>query len=437
MSFGCGPEVSTASGTEGADDDSTSIASVSSSTISEDSSTSSLSSEESTTSSKPACGDGLFEADEWCFERQVVSLEGHRADAYRVLAGGQGEPGFSLWDSTGFHLLESGSGGFAVATASYYPTLGTYDPSAVVYYTKLLLGEGGRVDLLHATRIPGTCRQSFAVPAASRDPLGKLWEANYQLNDLDCVVDEFVFPIKIPGTEVDAFFATDGLSGRSALYGLEFPGEGYFGPGDLSTETLQWMEAEAPCGVRLGHAANAIGDEREEAVLLADECDDDGEFAILAHQFDGQQRLSDAPIRLGSFSLPGDPLSWLVLPTGEDGHQSFVVAGAGFAVLISFDDSGSPVNTDLSLDAEPLQLSTDDAALDRIPLGSGGFRPDAPLDIAVSTADGVSIVARDGHHKGEFADMVRSFAVSDFNDDGWADIAVLGVDEIVVHVSNP
>ena len=70
-------------------------------------------------------------------------------------------------------------------------------------------------------------------------------------------------------------------------------------------------------------------------------------------------------------------------------------------------------------------------------LGHGVFEPDGSTAVSVNVEDGIQIVALDGRTLGLFDEEALSYAVSDLNGDGWADLAALVDDQVVVHLSNP
>ncbi|MCR9165525.1 MAG: hypothetical protein ACE37F_00735 [Nannocystaceae bacterium] len=106
-------------------------------------------------------------------------------------------------------------------------------------------------------------------------------------------------------------------------------------------------------------------DDREEALLLADECTDDGQYGLFAHVLDDEQQLSDAPIRIGDVSLPLPPLSWTILPGSDGGYSRIVVAGPGYTMLLSLDRGGPLTASDLGAEAVPLEFTDDDGAAEQ------------------------------------------------------------------------
>ena len=431
---GCGPQ---ATGVEsGRSGDGTSPQSSGTSTGFVSTSSSSSEAAESTTGIVPGCGNGVFEEGEWCFERHSVSAVEDHGEPYRVISGGEGEPGFSLWARNGFYLAHWDGEELSFQTDPYYDSGAYHLPDSVVYRAKLILAGEGRVDLLHYSPIDPFCN---IVSGPLREPNGDPGApVNYLLLNLDCSRGNLLFPIRLAGLELDAFFLSEPFYERNTLFQFEFPPEDFFAPGMGGVEALQWMEAPAPCGIRLGHAANIQGDSREEAVLLADECVDDGEYGLFAHTPDSDLSLSDAAVRLGGVSLPAPPLSWMVLPPASDSeHERFVVAGTGYATLLSFEDGETPAASDLQIEAVPLQFSHEDGPLERLPLGHGVFAPDGSTAVSVNTDDGIRVVALDGTPLGLFEEEAQSYAVSDLNGDGWADLATLVDGQVVVHLSNP
>ncbi len=429
---GCGPQATEADSSGSGDGTqsggpSTGLAPTSSSSSGAD--------DESTTGTTvPGCGNGVFEAGEWCFERHSISTVEDQGEPYRVVAGGEGEPGFSLWAWRGFYLVNWDGEQLSIPQEPYYGVGQYHFPDSVVYRTKLILAGEGRVDLLHYSPLDSLCN---IVSGPFRKPNGKPGTVAYTLGP-DCDRGNLLFPIRLPGLELDAFFASDPFDERSALHYPEYPYEEFFTPGKGGTEVLQWMEAPPPCGIQLGHAADIRGDSREEAVLLADECTDEGQYGLFAHILDEDQQLSDAAVRLGEVSLPEPPLSWMVLPRHDDGEYArIVVAGTGYTTLLSFEDGGAPIASDLGIEAVPLQFTDADGTTERIPLGHGLFESDGSTAVAVNSEDGIRVVALDGRPLGLFDEEAQSYAVSDLNGDGWADLAALVDDQVVVHLSNP
>ena len=432
---GCGPQVAGAE-SGGSGGGTSSQSSGTSTGFVSTSSSSSEAANESTTGILPGCGNGIFEEGEWCFERYSVSTVEDHGEPYRVISGGEGEPGLSLWARNGFYLLQWDGEQLSFQTDPYYGSGVYHFPDSVVYRAKLILAGEGRVDLLHYSPIDSFCNiVSGPLREPNGDPGGPV---HYLLLNPDCSRGNLLFPIRLAGLELDAFFLSDPFEERSTLLQFEYPPEDFFTPGMGGAKPLQWMETPPPCGIRLGHAANIQGDSREEAVLLADECVDDGEYGLFAHAPDGNLSLSDAAVRLGGVSLPALPLSWIVLPPAHDGeHERFVVAGTGYATLLSFEGGGAPIASDLHIEAVPLQFAHEDGPLERLPLGHGVFEPDGSTAVAVHTDDGIRVVALDGTPLGVFEENAHSYAVSDLNGDGWADLAALVDGQVVVHLSNP
>lgn len=433
---GCGPQVGNADTSGSGDGTGSEATSETSTGLPSTSSSSSGAADESTTTSiVPGCGNGIFEDGEWCFERHTVSVLEGQGEPFRVLAGGEGEPGFSLWAWGGFFQVNWDGEQLSFPEEPYFDAGRRHLPDSVVFRAKLILAGEGRVDLLHYSPLDSFC---YTVSGPSRTPyIDPLGPVHYALG-LDCARGNLLFPIRLPGLELDAHFFSDPFDERSMLYHVEFPPEEFFSPGDGNTEPLQWMEAPPPCGVRLGHAANVQGDAREEAVLLADECVDDGQYGLFVHTPESDLSLSDAAVRLGDVPLPEPPVSWMVLPPASGGeHARIVVAGPGYATLLSFGERGTPIASDLDVEALPLQFSHEDGPLQRLPLGQGLFEPDGSTAIAINSDDGIRVVALDATPLGLFEEDAESYAVSDLNGDGWGDLAALVDGQVVVHISNP
>ena len=431
---GCGPQVGDADSRGSGDGTSSQNTTGGSTGLATTSSSSSELADDSTTGALvPGCGNGVFEDGEWCFERHAVSAAADQGEPYRVLAGGEGEPGFSLWAWSGFYQVHWDGAQLSVSTESYYAIGQYHRPDSVVYRVKLIVADEGRVDLLHYSARAGFCS---IASGPFRTPFEGPGAPAAQFIGLDCAHGNLLFPIRIPGLQTDAFFFSEPFRERSILHYAQFPAEESLADWQ-GTEQLQWLEAPAPCGVVLGHAANVRGDDREEALLLADECTDDGQYGLFAHVLDDEQRLGDAPIRLGDLSLPLPPLSWTILPGSDGGYARIVVAGPGYTTLLSFDGAGPLTASDLGVEALPLQFADDDGPAERIPLGHGVFEPHGSTAVSVNVEDGIQIVALDGRTLGLFDEEALSYAVSDLNGDGWADLAALVDDQVVVHLSNP
>ncbi len=432
---GCGPQATDADSSGSGDGTSSQSGGTSTGPVS--TSSSSEAADDSTTGTTvPGCGNGIFEEGEWCFERHALSVVEEQGEPFRVLAGGEGEPGFSLWAWGGFYRVNWDGEQLSFPAEPYFDAGRRHAPDSVVFRAKLILAGEGRVDLMHYSPLDSFCN---IVSGPLREPNGDPGApVHYLLQELRCARGNLLLPIRLAGLELDAFFLSEPFYERSTLFQFEFPPEDFFAPGMGGTEVLQWMEAPAPCGIRLGHAANIQGDSREEAVLLADECVDDGQYALFVHAPDGDLSISDAAVRLGDVSLPAPPMSWMVLPpANDDEHARIVVAGTGYATLLSFADEGPLVASDLDVEALPLQFSHEDGPLQRLPLGQGLFEPDESTAVAVNSDNGVRVVALDGTPLGLFEEDAESYTVSDLNGDGWGDLAALVDGQVVVHISNP
>lgn len=432
----CGPAVSSSTDSGAADGTgSTGSGASTSSTVGDDD-------EGESTERTIACGDGIFDPGEWCYDRVTFDpADEGRIQFYRLIST---ETDIVLWDDLGMNAL-----GFD----GEHPALGaTFFPINAYYFNSLIqpANLSGQFSIrsefvFHqiVTYFPDGnpyvhCNSHIWMAPPPIEPVDNT--SPHQILDTRCERDDLITAIDIVDGGRDDLFTFDRHSRIGTLYRDDQTSLGEYGT--LYAQEAQRLDDPLPCPPSTIHAGDVNADGYEDAIVAMPSCDADPIPALYLFRGTENDDLDAPGLRLDlDADLTSDIMSLDLADFDADGFDDVVLAESG-TLLFTF---GNP---DGLLPAAPLSTrpvqATIDGPIDRpdsdqnvVALDHGLFTPDDRRSVVVSTDDGLQVVASDGTQFGLFPERAGTLGVQDLNNDGVSDLALIAGNRLVVYVSNP